>query len=81
MSAGWQTIAEDKRPLIEDAMRTLDHAKVPFVLMVFTLDGAAGAILSNIDPRQAIGPLEAALRAAKADVEVDPIPETGPRVQ
>jgi hypothetical protein len=70
---GWARVPEDKRPAIEDAMLTLQSAKVGFVLMVFRDDGF-GAILSNLDPRQTVGPLETALAAAKGGVEFNEIP-------
>jgi hypothetical protein len=71
---GWAKVPEDKRPAIEDAMLTLQSAKVGFVLLVFAREDGLGAILSNLDPRQTIGPLETALAAAKAGVEFSEIP-------
>jgi hypothetical protein len=78
--SGWARIPEHSKEAVEDAMRTLEHSKVRFVLMVFPENGV-GAILSNITPEHAISALDQALAAARAGVEVDTIEDSKSRPQ
>jgi hypothetical protein len=78
--SGWARIPEHSKEAVADAMRTLEHAKVRFVLMIFPENGV-GAILSNITPEHAISALDQALTAAKAGCEVDVIEDSKARPQ
>jgi len=72
MSDAWNNLAPAEKEAANDAMQTLSHASLRFVLVVFS-DAGVGGVLSNIEPSEALKPLEAALRAAQSGVEVSEV--------
>ena len=69
---GWDLMDADQQAASKAAARLIEDAKLRFVLMLFR-DDNFGAVISNIDPPNAVGLIEQALRAARNQVEVEEI--------
>jgi hypothetical protein len=72
MSTGFWRLTAEQQAASRAAMEPLCDVGLGFMLMVFTDDGI-GTVMSNVDPRLVIGPLEVALKAAKGGVAVEDI--------
>ena len=79
MKQAWEALSEGSRAAIEKASWHLRDADLRFVLMVFEGErgDGVGAVVSNIDPSQAVGLMEGAVRAARMNVEVVEIERGG----
>ena len=69
---GWDLLDLDQQAATKAAARLIEDAKLTFVMMLFSGD-KVGAVISNIDPPNAVGLIEQALRAAKSQCEIEDI--------
>ena len=69
---GWDLLDLDQQAASKAAARLIEDAKLRFVMMLFSGD-KVGAVISNIDPPNAVGLIEQALRAAKSQCGIEEI--------
>ena len=69
---GWDFMDANQQAASKAAARLIEDAKLTFVMMLFR-DDKIGAVISNIDPPQAVGLIEQALRAAKSQCGIEEI--------
>ena len=69
MTTGWDLLNEQQHEAARAAARVIGDADMTFLMLLFGPD-KQGAILSNVEPLNAIGLIEQALAAAKSVLEV-----------
>ena len=69
---GWDLLDHEQQAASKAAARLIEDAKLRFVMMLFR-DDKIGAVIPNIDPPQAVGLIELALRAAKSQCGIEEI--------
>jgi hypothetical protein len=69
---GWDVMDLDQQAAAKAAARLIEDARLTFVMMLFR-DDSFGAVISNIDPPNAVGLIEQALRAARSQIGIEEI--------
>ena len=69
---GWDLLDLDQQAASKAAARLIEDAKLKFVMMLFSGD-RIGAVISNIDPPNAVGLIEQALSAARSQTGIEEI--------
>jgi hypothetical protein len=69
---GWAHLNQQQQDAVAAAARLTEDAGLRFVFLMFTEDGV-GAVISNIEPGDAVPMISEALKAAKANVGIEPI--------
>jgi hypothetical protein len=69
---GWAHLNQQQQDAVSAAARLTEDAGLRFVFLMFAEDGV-GAVISNIEPADAVPMISDALKAAKAHVGVEPI--------
>ena len=69
---GWDLMDAGQQAASKAAARLIEDAKLRFVMMLFR-DDRVGAVISNIDPAQAVGLIEQALTAARSQCGIEEI--------
>jgi hypothetical protein len=80
MTSMWAYLSQQEQDAAAAAARVIEDAGLRFVLLLFTEDNV-GAVISNIEPRDAAPRIEQALAAARASVDVEPITNGKERLQ
>lgn len=70
---GWALLADEQQEAGKAAARLIEDADLKFVMMLYR-DDRIGAIVSNIEPADAVELIEGALKAAKSKVATEDIP-------
>ena len=77
---GWDKLTPDQQNATAVAARLCEEAGMRFVFLLFNDDGM-GAVISNIAPANALPMIAQAHRAAKANVDVNPIDDGRSKMQ
>ena len=80
MSNGWTRLTKEQQDACSAAARVVEDANMRFVFMLFSREGV-GAVISNIEPGDAVPMIDAALEAAKSGVAADDIIDGRERLQ
>ena len=72
MNTGWDLLTEQQHEAVRAAARVIGGADMTFLMLLFG-PAKQGAILSNVEPDNAVRLIEQALAAAKATLEVTEI--------
>jgi hypothetical protein len=64
MSRAWDMLAPHQQEAAKAAARLIEEAELQFMMMLFS-HGGVGAVISNIEPVDAVRLIEGALTAAK----------------
>jgi hypothetical protein len=73
---GWMALDEAQQEAGKAAARLVEEAELSFVMLLFA-DDRVGAVISNIEPANAVKLIEQALKAAKATALVEDIEGDG----
>jgi hypothetical protein len=71
--SGWVHLTKQQQDAVNAAARIVEDAGMRFVFLLFGDDGQVGALISNIEPADAVPMIDQALKAARADIGADDI--------
>jgi len=77
--SGWTRLTKEQQDACSAAARIVDAADMRFVFLLFGRDGIA--VISNVEPGDAVPMIDAALKAAQSGIGADDIIDGRERLQ
>jgi len=78
--SGWTRLTKEQQDACSAAARIVEAADMRFVFLLFGRDGI-GAVISNVEPGDAVPMIDAALKAAQSGIGADDIIDGRERLQ